>query len=64
MGCDMQRWLDEQRHAMKASALIMRPTKIVESVIQKFLHAGIDLKTVTLEQFKTGISEVVRQLAS
>ncbi len=48
---------------MKAPTRKMRPTEIVKCVIEKFLRAGIDLKTVTLEQFKKGISEIVRHLA-
>lgn len=48
---------------MKESIRQLRPSEIVESVIEKFVRAGIDLKNVTLEQFKRGISEVVRNLA-
>ena len=49
---------------MKVTARKMCAAKIVESVIEKFVRAGIDLKSVTLEQFKRGITEAVRQLAS
>lgn len=48
---------------MKVSIRKMRPQEIVEIAIHKFTQAGIELRSVTLEQFKTAISEVVRQLA-
>ncbi len=48
---------------MKVASRKMRPQEIVEIAIRKFTRAGIELRSVTLEQFKAAISEVVRQLA-
>jgi hypothetical protein len=55
--------LPKRGPVMKAPARKMRPIEIVETVIEKFVRAGVDLKTVTLEEFKRGISQVVRQMA-
>lgn len=39
----------------------LRPREIVQRLIDSFLANGVDLKSVTLEEFKTRFREVARR---
>ena len=46
---------------MNAASRKLRPSEIVERLIDSFIANGVDLKSVTLEEFKTRFREVARR---
>ena len=45
---------------MKPSARRPAPAEIVEAVVERLVHEGVDLKTVTLDKFKQRLAQTIR----
>ena len=47
---------------MKLTVNRPTPTEIVATVVESLVHSGIDLKSVTLDEFKQRLKETIRSM--
>lgn len=47
---------------MPASTCGLCPAEIVDSLVERMIQTGVDLKTVTLEDFKRTFAEAIRRM--